>query len=127
MAIITKKIGKREYAYMVSRNGKKVVHRYLGTSGDPKVEKLLMISEETNSVPGRFSTIFWDTAINNIDLKSHGQYVMEKVLEFGDLDAFNWMRDVYPGWRIKETLLISRSISEKSRNFWSIWFEVDDA
>lgn len=127
MAIITKKIGKRDYAYMVSRNGKRIVHRYLGASGDPKVEKLLMIKEETNSVPGRFSTIFWDTAINNIDLKSHGQYVMEKVLEFGDLDAFNWMRDVYPGWRIKETLLISRSISEKSRNFWSIWFEVDHA
>jgi hypothetical protein len=127
MAIITKKIGKREYAYMVSRNGKRVVHRYLGASGDPKVKKLLIAREETNSVPGRFSTIFWDTALNNIDLKSHGQYIMEKVLEFGDLDAFNWLRDVYPGWRIKETLLLSRSISEKSRNFWSIWFEVDDA
>ena len=52
---------------------------------------------------------------------------MEKVLEFGDLDAFEWLRDVYPGWQIKETLLLSRTLPEKSRNFWTIWFGVNDA
>jgi uncharacterized protein DUF6922 len=127
MAIITKKIGKREYAYLVSREGKRVVHRYLGAAHDPKVERLAMVREETASVPARFRTLFWDTALENIDLKSHARYVMEKVLEFGDLDAFEWLRNVYPGWQIKETLLLSRNLSKKSRNFWTIWFGGGDA
>ena len=127
MAIITKKIGKREYAYLVSREGKRVVHRYLGTARDPKVERLATIKEVTASIPARFRTLFWDTSLDNVNLKSHGRYVMEKVLEFGDLDAFEWLRDVYPGWQIKETLLLSRTLSEKSRNFWTIWFGGDDA
>jgi len=52
---------------------------------------------------------------------------MEKVLEFGDLDAFEWLRNVYPGWQIKEMLLLSRNLSEKSRYFWTIWFGGGDA
>ncbi|SRR6266511_397955 len=127
MAIITKKIGKRDYAYLVSREGKRVVHRYLGAARDAKVARLAAVREETLSVPERFRTLFWDTALENINLKSHGRYVMEKVLEFGDLDAFEWLRDVYPGWQIKETLLLSRTLPEKSRNFWTIWFGVNDA
>jgi len=127
MAIITKKIGKREYAYLVSREGKRVVHRYLGAASDPKVEQLATFSEESASVPVRFRTLFWDTALENINLKSHARYVIEKVLEFGDLDAFEWLRDVYPGKQIKETLYLSRGLSDKSRNFWLIWFEVDNA
>ena len=127
MAIITKKIGKREYAYLVSREGKRVVHRYLGATRDPKVERLAAIRGETASVPARFRTLFWDTSLDNVNLKSHGRYVMEKVLEFGDLDAFEWLRDVYPGRQIKETLLLSRTLSEKSRNFWTTWFGDDDA
>ncbi len=127
MAIIMKKIGKREYAYLVSREGKRVVHRYLGAASDPKVKRLAMVREETAAVPARFRTLFWDTALENINLKSHARYVMEKVLEFGDLDAFEWLCDVYPGRQIKETLLLSRTLSEKSRNFWSIWFGGDNA
>lgn len=127
MAIVTKKIGKREYAYLVSREGKRVVHRYLGAARDPIVERLATVRKDIVSVPERFRTLFWDTALENINLKSHARYVMEKVLEFGDLDAFEWLRDVYPGWQIRETLLLSRTLSEKSRNFWTIWFGGDDA
>lgn len=127
MAIITKKIGKREYSYLVSREGKRVVHRYLGAADNSKVQTMAALREETASVPTRFHTLFWDTTLANISLKSHARYVIEKVLEYGDLDAFAWLQDVYPGWQIKETLLLSRGLSDKSRNFWLIWFEVANA
>jgi hypothetical protein len=127
MAIITKKIGKREYSYLVSREGERVVHHYLGAASDTKAVRLAALKEETSFVPARFRTLFWDTALENINLKSHARYVIEKVFEFGDLDAFEWLRDVYPGRQIKETLLLSRTLSEKSRTFWTIWFEGDNA
>lgn len=127
MSIVTKKIGKREYAYLVSREGEKVVHRYLGAADGSKVAQLAKIKAETRSVPERFAVLFWDTALQNVNLNSHARYIIEKVLEFGDLDAFAWLQDVYPGWRIKETMLLSRNLSDKSRNFWQIWLEVKNA
>jgi len=75
----------------------------------------------------RLRTLFWDTALENISLKSHARYVIDRVLEFGDLDAFTWLKNVYPGWKIQEELILSRNISGKSRNFWQIWFGVEDA
>jgi hypothetical protein len=127
MAIIRKKIGTKEYSYLVSREGSRVIHRYLGPVHCAKAQKMMAVREGVASVPERFRSLFWETALENINLKTHGRYIMEKVLEFGDLDAFCWLRDIYPGWQIRETLLLSRNLSEKSRSFWSIWFEGEDA
>lgn len=127
MSIVTKKIGKREYAYLASREGGKVVHRYLGAADGSKAAQLSKVKAETTSVPERFAVLFWDTALQNINLNRHAGYIIEKVLEFGDLDAFSWLQDVYPGRRIKETMLLSRNLSARSRNFWQIWLEVKDA
>jgi hypothetical protein len=127
MAIITKKIGKKEYSYLVTREGKRVVHHYLGSARNTKALKMAKVKDETTCVPMRLRTLFWDTALENISLKSHARYVIDRVLESGDLDAFTWLRNVYPGWKIQEELILSRSISVKSRNFWQIWFGVEDA
>lgn len=35
--VITKTIGKGKYAYLVIREGEKVVHKYLGSADDPRV------------------------------------------------------------------------------------------
>jgi len=83
--------------------------------------------EEAASVPMRLRTLFWDTALENINLKNHARYVIDRVLESGDLDAFTWLSNVFPGWKIKEELILSRNISGKSRNFWQIWFGEEDA
>ena len=127
MAIITKKIGRNEYSYLVTREGDRVVHHYLGSARNTKVLKMAKAREEAASVPMRLRTLFWDTALENISLKSHARYVIDRVLEFGDLDAFTWLKNVYPGWKIQEELILSRNISVKSRNFWQIWFGVEDA
>jgi len=127
MAIITKKIGKNEYSYLVSRVGSRVVHSYLGSIRGEKALQIADIRAEAAAVPERLRTLFWDTALENISVKSHARYIIEKVLDFGDLDALNWLTNVYPGCRIKETLLLSRNLSTKSRSFWLIWFGVKDA
>lgn len=127
MAIITKKIGRNEYSYLVTREGDRVVHHYLGSARNAKVHKMAKAREEATSVPMRLRTLFWDTALENINLKNHARYVIDRVLESGDLDAFTWLSNVFPGWKIQEALILSRNISVKSRNFWQIWFGVEDA
>ncbi|HTP64560.1 MAG TPA: hypothetical protein VMJ66_04140 [Geobacteraceae bacterium] len=126
MAIITKKIGKNEYSYLVTRVGSRVVHSYLGSARSEKTLKIAATREDAAAVPERLRSLFWDTSLENISVKKHARYVIEKVLEFGDLDAYNWLTDVYPGWRIKETLLLSRNLSARSRGFWLIWYGVNN-
>jgi hypothetical protein len=127
MNVVTKRIGKGEYAYLVVREGKKVVHKYLGPADDPKVIKIISDKKETTVVPERFRPLFWDTNLSKIHIKRNARYIIERVLEFGDMDAVKWLQKVYPLQTMIDVLNMSRIITEKSRNFWLTWFGVTDA
>lgn len=123
MSVSIKKIGKGEYAYLVTREGQRVVHKYLGPVDSPKASKFLRDNEEVKRVPDRFSSLFWDTSLSNINIKKNARYIIERILELGDMEALNWMQKVYTVQTILDVLNVSRSISAKSKNFWEIWFE----
>ncbi len=123
MSIAIKEIGKGKYAYLVTREGQRVVHKYLGPIDSPKVFKFMRESQETKKVPEHFRSLFWDTSLANINIKKNARYIIERVLELGDMEALNWMQKVYTVQAILEVLTVSRVISEKSKNFWEIWFE----
>lgn len=127
MSLVTKNIGRGKYVYLVTREGKKVVHKYLGPVGSPQVQKKLDEKKEVSMVPERFRSLFWDTSLGNIQIRRHARYIIERVLEFGDMDALEWLQRVYPTRMIIDVLSVSRSISDKSRNFWEIWFGVEHA
>jgi hypothetical protein len=127
MSVITKTIGKRKYSYLAIREGKKVVHKYLGSFDDPKVSKITLIEKETSTVPIRFSSLFWDTSLSNVHLKRNARYIIERILEFGDIDALEWLQRIYPVKTIIHVLYLNKVLSERSRNFWTLWFGVGDA
>ncbi len=127
MGIITKRVKNRRYAYLVTREGKKVVHRYLGSADDPAVEKMIIDQKETTAVPERFRNLFWDTNLKNIHVKRNARYIIERVLELGNLEALNWLQRVYTVQNILEVLSTRKGISDKSRTFWKLWFGVEDA
>ncbi len=122
MAIITKRVKERSYAYMVNREGSKVVHRYLGPAESPAVKKMILNQKEITVVPVRFSVLFWDTDLKNIHIRKNSRYIIERVLELGSLDAVNWLQRVYTVQRILDVLNTGRGVSDKSRNFWMLWF-----
>lgn len=127
MAVITKKIGGNEYAYLAIREGRKVVHKYLGSVNDPEVSRIISRKTDLTGVPERFHTLFWDTNPAHIHLKRNARYIIERVLEFGDLKSLQWLQWVYPVQVIADVLNVSRSITPKSKNFWMIWFGINDA
>lgn len=127
MGVAIKKIGNGEYAYLVTREGSRVVHKYLGPVGSPKVSKYIRDKKEMRKVPDRFRSLFWDASLSDIEIKKNARYIIERILELGDMDALSWMQKVYPVQTILDVLNMSRSISERSKNFWSIWFESDAA
>lgn len=127
MGLVTKQVGKHSYVYLVKRQGSKVIHKYIGTSNNPAVKKMLTSQKEIISIPLKFSVLFWDTELKNIHLKKNSRYVIERILETGNLEAVNWLLRVYTVHTILEVLYTSRIISDKSRAFWKLWFGEEHA
>jgi hypothetical protein len=127
MNIVRKMIRGHEYVYLSSREGPRVVHKYLGRADSPDVSLIVAKKKEASGVPDELSSLFWDTNWKQIHLRQHARYVIERVLELGWLDAVSWLQRVYPVQTIIDVLTVSRVITAKSRNFWNIWFGVKNA
>jgi hypothetical protein len=127
MNIVRKTIRGHEYVYVSERVGSKVVHRYLGPSRSVRVERIVAEKKEASGVPDTLRFLFWDTNPQEIRLRRHATYVIERVLEFGDLDAIRWLQRVYTVQKIVDVLEVSRLITPKSSRFWKLWFDTSDA
>jgi bacterioferritin (cytochrome b1) len=64
--------------------------------------------------------LFWDVDPNAIDPQKHSQYIIERVLELGDIPEVKWVTHYYPADLIMSTLNKSRVISDKSKTLWSM-------
>jgi hypothetical protein len=126
MAVITKKVGSKVYAYISEREGKKVVHKYLGPADDPAVEKTISAYRRSYTVPDVFRYLFWDARLEDIHMRRNARYIIERILDMGNLDGVNWLQRIYPVQKIIEVLTSSRSLSQKSRNFWRLWFDPEN-
>ncbi len=123
MSITIKKIVGRQYAYMAYRNGKKVIQRYLGPVNNRDVVAQITAIERDKSVPSRLFKFFWDVDPRTLNVRRHSRFIIERILDLGDLDAFWWAQKQYPTALLIEVSFTSRRLSQRSKQFWKIWFE----
>lgn len=121
MSIVIKKIGGRTYAYEAYRTGDKVVQRYLGPADHPDILAHRRKIASEKKVPKQLFALFWDVDPGKLHIRRHGRYIIERILELGDLNALWWAQRQYPTSLIVETCRTSRRLSPRSKNFWSIW------
>jgi hypothetical protein len=66
-------------------------------------------------------TLFWDTNPKNIDPKKNARYIIERVLELGELKEVGWIFKRYPKGDIKKVMSLPRvQLSDKSKALWSL-------
>ena len=126
MSVILRRIGNGEYAYMVHREGGKVIHKYLGSVKDPKIQAEIQHMKEASMVPARFRAFFWDVDVKRIKVKKHSRYIIERILEYGNMDSIYWLQRVFSAQAILDVIRESRKISEQSKNLWKTWFGPGD-
>ncbi|RLC82827.1 MAG: hypothetical protein DRJ03_18420 [Chloroflexi bacterium] len=61
---------------------------------------------------------FWDIDPTELDVGEYPRYVIERLLEYGDLPSVRWMERRFSREEIVEVLKSSRALSRKSANFW---------
>lgn len=65
-------------------------------------------------------TIFWDTPMRQIDPQKHADFIIQRVLEYGDKDDWQTIKKYYSLKQIKDAACSDRNLSKKSANFWSL-------
>jgi hypothetical protein len=75
-------------------------------------------------VPVRFHTLFWNTVPQSLDTEKHKTCIIERVLEFGDEDAYRWLFATYADEEIVAVVKASRRITPRTAdmlaNFYGI-------
>ena len=69
---------------------------------------------------------FWDVDFDKLDHRNHPRYVIERILEHGDINAVRWMLKTYPREQIVSALEMSRELTPKSANFWALVLNVKE-
>lgn len=66
-------------------------------------------------------SLFWDTDPKKIDKKKNARYIIERILEFGNLNEARWLFGAYHKSKIKKVMNLPRAqISKKSKSLWSL-------
>lgn len=76
-------------------------------------------------LPKFLKKYFWDVDFGKINAQAHPQYVLVRLLEYGDKKAISWMKRNFTRHQIEDILFHYRSVSPQSANFWAVIFNID--
>ena len=66
--------------------------------------------------------LFWDVEVDRIDLARNSDFVISRLLEWTTPAALDWLEAHYSPSRILEVNRSSRKVSQRSRDFWNLWY-----
>jgi len=75
-------------------------------------------------LPKQFEKYFWDVDFEKLNEKKRRQYVISRILEYGDLEAIRWVLSNFRKRIIKEVVRKSMELTPKSANFWAVYFSI---
>ena len=65
-------------------------------------------------------TLFWDVDPKKLDMRKNAQFIIGRVLDFGELDEFGAVKKLYGLKKIKKAALDHSFESPRSANFWEL-------
>jgi hypothetical protein len=77
-----------------------------------------------NELPERVKVLLWDVDIKSVSLEQHSKFIIERVLEYGDIAEFNWLKKTYPKDLIIDALSSSRRLSVKSALLFANYYNI---
>ena len=71
-------------------------------------------------LPQSFKDLFWDVDFSSLNLNKNKDFIIERVLDYGDISHFRKIKEIYSLDDIKNVLKKSKTISYKSANFYAL-------
>ncbi|MBI2611574.1 hypothetical protein HYW54_02390 [Candidatus Gottesmanbacteria bacterium] len=76
-------------------------------------------------LPKNLYKYFWDTDQNQLDIIKRQDYIIERLLEYGDLDALFWAKKTYRASVIEDIVKKGKSLSKKSARFYGLLYSIN--
>lgn len=76
------------------------------------------------SLPAEFYGFFWDVDAANLDPSKHAVYVINRLLDKGNVEAVRWVRRNFPEELIIETVKTRRDFSPWNAVFWARFYNI---
>jgi hypothetical protein len=77
-------------------------------------------------IPKDLYPLFWDTDPAGFDPTAYPDYAIFRVLEYGDVAAFAWLRETFADGEIRRVLCAEHRLSPKSATFWALVFGIPE-
>ncbi len=75
-------------------------------------------------LPEFLRPLFWDTDFDRLRLPGYEQYVIERVLEYGNDEAIRWLWHTIGPSAIADVVRRSRAISPNTANLWALVLDI---
>lgn len=72
-------------------------------------------------LPTQFHNLFWEFDMYEICTLNHREFVIERILEKGDIVALKWILDNYSLKDIRLVVTTSDNISSETKSFWQLY------
>lgn len=75
-------------------------------------------------IPKSLHRYFWDVDVAKLDPKKKPYFVINRLLDKGDLEAARWVRKNYDEEQIRKTFKKMRDFNVKVGSFWSLFLNI---
>jgi hypothetical protein len=76
------------------------------------------------NIPKFVEIFLWDVSKKRISLSDNSQFIIERVLEYGDEKSLTWLEKTFEKDEITEVLKKSKKISPKTGNFFAMYYNL---
>ena len=77
-------------------------------------------------LPLSLHKFFWDVDASQVNPGKHPKYVINRLLDKGDLAAARWVLRTMPRSTVVETLKTMRDFSPRNSRFWASYFGIPE-
>jgi hypothetical protein len=82
--------------------------------------------DKGRELPESLRPFFWDVDFDRLDIQSNAFFIISRILEHGDEPSSTLLLCTYSEREIIQVVKTGRSLSRRSRNFWMIFFGIED-
>ena len=78
----------------------------------------------SSRLPKSFKQYFWDVDFEKLIAKKYPYYIIQRILNFGDQNATEWLFRNFDSEIVKQTLRIRRGFSKRAATYWGKYFKM---
>jgi hypothetical protein len=80
--------------------------------------------DDKEQLPSQFSRYFWDVSLDSIFIYPHRRFIIERLLNEGDLQSLQWLIKQYGMEQIRQTVCEARGLTRFTARFWQGYFKL---